>query len=54
MSKRKPNNGFARAERSCRELLRTNYVAVVNMDSSGSNVRMRVVQEDPDDEIICP
>ena len=29
MSKRKANNGFARAERSCRALLRTNHVAVV-------------------------
>ena len=34
-SKRKPNNGFARAERSCRALLRTNHVAVVNIDPSG-------------------
>ncbi|ALQ01452.1 hypothetical protein AK973_1003 [Pseudomonas brassicacearum] len=37
-SKRKPNNGFARAERSCRALLRTNHVAVVNIDPSGSQV----------------
>lgn len=29
-SKRKPNNGFARAERSCRALLRNNHDAVVN------------------------
>lgn len=37
-SKRKPNNGFARAERSCRALLRTNHVAVVNIDPSGSQI----------------
>ena len=37
-SKRKPNNGFARAERSCRALLRTNHVAVVNTDPSGSQI----------------
>jgi len=37
-SKSKPNNGFARAERSCRALLRTNYVAVVNIDPSGSQI----------------
>lgn len=35
MSKRKANNGFARAERSCRALLSTNHVAVVNIDPSG-------------------
>lgn len=39
MSKvRKPNNGIARAERSCRALLRTNHVAVVNIDPSGSQI----------------
>lgn len=37
-SKRKPNNGFARAERSCRALLSTNHVAVVNIDPSGSQI----------------
>ncbi|MDD1002394.1 hypothetical protein [Pseudomonas sp. TNT2022 ID642] len=37
-SKRKLNNGFARAERSCRALLRTNHVAVVNIDPSGSQI----------------
>jgi recombinational DNA repair protein RecR len=37
-SKRKPNNGFARAERSCQALLRTNHVAVVNIDPSGSQI----------------
>jgi hypothetical protein len=37
-SKRKPNNGFARAERSCRALLRTNHLAVVNIDPSGSQI----------------
>jgi hypothetical protein len=38
MSKRKPNSGFARAERSCRALLRTNHVAVVNIDPSGAQI----------------
>jgi hypothetical protein len=38
MSKRKANNGFARAERSCRALLRTNHVAVVNIDPSGAQI----------------
>ena len=38
MSKRKPNNSFARAERSCRALLRTNHVAVVNIDPSGTQI----------------
>ncbi|MCU0121807.1 hypothetical protein N8H74_26405 [Pseudomonas sp. B2M1-30] len=37
-SKRKPNNGFALAERSCRALLSTNHVAVVNIDPSGSQI----------------
>lgn len=37
-SKRKPNNGFARAERACRALLNTNHVAVVNIDPSGSQI----------------
>lgn len=33
MSKvRKPNNGFARAERNCRALVRTNHVAVINIE----------------------
>jgi hypothetical protein len=35
MSKRKPNNMRARVERSCRALLSTNHVAVVNIDPSG-------------------
>jgi hypothetical protein len=35
MKKRKPNNMAARIERSCRALLRTNHVAVVNIDPSG-------------------
>lgn len=38
MKRRKPNNCFARAERSCRALLSTNHVAVVNIDPSGSQV----------------
>ena len=38
MSKSKPNNGYARAERSCRALLRTNHVAVVNLDPSGLQI----------------
>jgi hypothetical protein len=35
MSKRKPNNMRARVERSCRALLSTNHVAVVQIDPSG-------------------
>lgn len=35
MKKRKPNNMAARIERSCRALLSTNHVAVVNIDPSG-------------------
>lgn len=35
MSKRKPHNMRARIERSCRALLSTNHVAVVNIDPSG-------------------
>lgn len=35
MSKRKPHNLRARIERSCRALLTTNHVAVVNIDPSG-------------------
>ncbi|AMO78069.1 hypothetical protein [Pseudomonas citronellolis] len=35
MSKRKPNNMRHRMERSCRALLRSNHVAVVNLDPSG-------------------
>ncbi|MFJ2982226.1 MULTISPECIES: hypothetical protein [unclassified Pseudomonas] len=35
MSKRKPHNMRARIERSCRALLATNHVAVVNIDPSG-------------------
>lgn len=35
MSKRKPHNLKARIERSCRALLATNHVAVVNIDPSG-------------------
>lgn len=35
MSKRKPHSMRARIERSCRALLATNHVAVVNIDPSG-------------------
>ena len=35
MSKRKPHNLRARIERSCRALLATNHVSVVNIDPSG-------------------
>jgi len=35
MSKRKPHNIRARIERSCRALLSTNHVAVVNINPSG-------------------
>lgn len=35
MKKRKPNNSRARVERACRGLVRTNHVAVVNIDPSG-------------------
>lgn len=35
MSKRKPHNMRARIERSCRALLSSNHVAVVNIDPSG-------------------
>ncbi|WP_425318515.1 hypothetical protein [Pseudomonas nitroreducens] len=35
MKKRKPNNMRARMERSCRALIATNHVAVVNIDPSG-------------------
>lgn len=35
MSKRKPHNMHARIERSCRALLSSNHVAVVNIDPSG-------------------
>ena len=35
MSKRKPHNLKARIDRSCRALLATNHVAVVNLDPSG-------------------
>jgi len=35
MSKRKPHNLKARIDRSCRALLATNHVAVVNVDPSG-------------------
>lgn len=38
MKRRKANNCFARAERSCRALLSTNHVAVVNIDPSGSQI----------------
>lgn len=38
MKRRKANNCFARAERSCRALLNTNHVAVVNIDPSGLQV----------------
>ncbi|MDF5774059.1 hypothetical protein [Pseudomonas syringae] len=38
MKRRKQNNCFARAERSCRALLSTNHVAVVNIDPSGLQV----------------
>ncbi|MFV7440782.1 hypothetical protein [Pseudomonas vlassakiae] len=32
MKKRKPNNGFARAERNCRALVRLHHVAVINVE----------------------
>lgn len=35
MKVRKANNSRARVERSCRALVRTNHVAVVNIDPSG-------------------
>ena len=35
MSKRKPHNLKARIDRSCRSLLASNHVAVVNIDPSG-------------------
>ena len=35
MKKRKPNDMRRRMERSCRALLATNHVAVVNIDPSG-------------------
>lgn len=35
MSKRKPHNLWVRLERSCRALLSSNHVAVVNIDPSG-------------------
>lgn len=35
MKTRKPNNTRARVERACRALVRTNHVAVVNIDPSG-------------------
>ena len=35
MSKRKPHNIRTRIERSCRALLSSNHVAVVNIDPSG-------------------
>ena len=35
MSKRKPHNLRVRLERSCRALLSSNHVAVVNIDPSG-------------------
>lgn len=35
MSKRKPHNLQARIARSCRSLLASNHVAVVNIDPSG-------------------
>lgn len=38
MKRRKQNNCFARAERSCRALLSTNHVTVVNVDPSGLQV----------------
>ncbi|MGN2430297.1 hypothetical protein [Pseudomonas syringae] len=38
MKRRKQNNCFARAERSCRALLSTNHVAVVNIDPSGLQI----------------
>ncbi|WP_122414451.1 hypothetical protein [Pseudomonas viridiflava] len=38
MKRRKQNNCFVRAERSCRALLSTNHVAVVNVDPSGLQV----------------
>jgi hypothetical protein len=38
MSKRKPNNMRARVERSCRALLSTNHVAVINIDPRGEQI----------------
>ncbi|PHX42658.1 hypothetical protein AO354_40550, partial [Pseudomonas syringae pv. syringae] len=38
MKRRKQNNCFVRAARSCRALLSTNHVAVVNIDPSGLQV----------------
>ena len=38
MKRRKANNCFARAERSCRALLSTNHAAVVNIDPSGLQI----------------
>ncbi|ROM29309.1 hypothetical protein BK645_10085 [Pseudomonas protegens] len=35
MKTRKPNNARTRVERACRGLVRTNHVAVVNIDPSG-------------------
>lgn len=35
MSRRKPHNLRARMDRSCRALLRSNHVAVINIDPSG-------------------
>lgn len=40
MSKRKPHNLRVRIERSCRALLATNHVAVVNIDPSGQQILM--------------
>ena len=36
MSKRQPHNLQARVARSCRSLVASNHVAVVNIDPSGS------------------
>ena len=53
MSKRKPNNMTARVERSCRSLVRTNHVAVVNIDPSGRQgmVNWKTLKSTPPGEI---
>ena len=47
MSKRKPHNLKARIDRSCRALLATNHVAVVNIDPSGHQgmINLQVTEE---------
>ncbi|SEC72114.1 hypothetical protein [Pseudomonas anguilliseptica] len=36
MSTRKPHNMYARLERNCRALVRTNHAAVINIDPAGA------------------